>query len=201
VLERVRDRLAAGLPARSLDLSQEDRRHIREFQLLTLKPTIYVANVDEAGTHGTNPLVEEVRERAAAEGSDLVVICASIEAEIAQLEPQDKAAFLAELEQTEPGLDRVIHAAYHLLALQTFFTTGPKASRAWTCAIGATAPEAAGRIHTDFQKGFIRAEVIAYQDFVTHGGETGAKEAGKWRLEGRDYVVADGDLIFFRFNV
>jgi ribosome-binding ATPase len=201
VLERLRDHLATGMPARSLGLTTEERRRIREFQLLTLKPTIYVANVDEAGTHGTNPLVERVRERAAAEGSDLVVICASIEAEIAQLDPGDKTEFLADLEQTEPGLDRVIHAAYHLLDLQTFFTTGDTASRAWTCAVGATAPEAAGRIHTDFQKGFIRAEVIAYEDFVAHGGEAGAKEAGKWRLEGRDYVVADGDVIFFRFNV
>ena len=197
---RLRDHLGAGIPARSLEVPQEERRVLRDLHLLTAKPTLYIANVDEDGIHG-NAHVDAVRERAAAEGAAVVVVCAAIEAEIAQLDPEERGEFLADLGLEEPGLHRVIRAGYRLLGLHTFFTTGPKEAKAWTIPIGATAVEAAGVIHTDFARGFIRAEVVAYEDFVAHGGEHGAKEAGKWRLEGRDYVVRDGDVIFFRFNV
>ncbi len=197
---RLRDHLGAGNPARSLEVHEEERRVLRDLHLLTAKPTLYIANVDEEGVHG-NAHVDAVRERAAAEGAGVVVVCAAIEAEIAQLEPGERGEFLADLGLEEPGLNRVIRAGYRLLGLHTFFTTGPKEAKAWTIPIGATAVEAAGVIHTDFARGFIRAEVVAYEDFVAHGGEHGAKEAGKWRLEGRDYVVRDGDIIFFRFNV
>jgi len=168
--------------------------------LLTGKPTLYIANVAEDGFEN-NPLLDKVRAIAEEEGSEVVPICASIEAELAELEPADKQEFLAELGLEEPGLNRVIRAGYRLLGLQTFLTAGPKEARAWTVRIGATAPEAAGVIHTDFQRGFIRAEVIAYGDYVELGGEQGAKSAGRMRLEGKDYVMHDGDVVHFRFNV
>jgi hypothetical protein len=168
--------------------------------LLTMKPTIYVANVDEQG-FSNNALLERVAEFARAEGAPVLPVCASLEAEIAEMADEDKRAFLADLGLQEPGLDRLIRAAYALLGLQTFFTAGPKEARAWTVPIGATAPQAAGVIHTDFERGFIRAEVISYDDYVACNGEQGAKEAGKMRLEGKDYVVRDGDVVHFRFNV
>ena len=161
---------------------------------------MYVANVAEGGFEG-NPYLDVVRERAATEGADVVPVCAAIEAEIAQLDEGDRLAFLEELGLHEPGLDRVIRAAYHLLGLLTFFTAGVKEVRAWTTHVGAFAPQAAGEIHTDFEKGFIRAEVIAYKDFIACKGEQGAKEAGKMRLEGKEYVVREGDVMHFRFNV
>jgi hypothetical protein len=197
-LGRLETHLAAGAPARTLHLAADDRPRLRDLFLLTAKPMMYVANVAENDLSGGVPEVAEV---AAAEGADLVVFSAAIEAELATLEAADAADLLAEYGLEEPGLHRVIRAAHHLLGLLTFFTAGPKEVRAWTVRWGATAPQAAGQIHTDFEKGFIRAEVIAYDDFVACGGEQGAKEAGKRRLEGRDYVVAEGDVIRFRFNV
>jgi GTP-binding protein YchF len=169
-------------------------------QLLTLKPTLYVANVAEDG-FTNNPLLAEVKQIAAAEGAQVVTLCARLEAELSELSDDEKKVFLADLQLDEPGLNRVIHAGYQLLGLETYFTAGVKEVRAWTIPAHATAPQAAGVIHTDFEKGFIRAEVIAYDDFIRFKGEAGAKEAGKWRLEGKDYVVQDGDVIFFRFNV
>lgn len=171
---------------------------LRELHLITAKPLMYVANVDESGG-GTH--LEALQRMAAAEGAQVVPICAAIEAEIAQLDEADRAVFLDDLGMSEAGLDRVIRAAYELLRLQTFFTAGVKEVRAWTVRVGATAPQAAGVIHTDFERGFIRAEVIAYDDFVAYKGEVGAKEAGKWRLEGRDYILREGDVVHFRFNV
>ena len=168
--------------------------------LLTAKPVMYVANVDEKGLGG-NAFVDKVRALAASDGAEVVVVCAAIEAEIAQLDDADKKAFLDDLGLEEPGLNRVIRAGYRLLGLQTFFTAGPKEVRAWTVRRGATAPQAAGEIHTDFEKGFIRAEVIAYDDYIKGVGEQGAKEAGRLRLEGKDYVVQEGDVMHFRFNV
>ena len=200
VLERLDTHLDAGRPARSLQLDATDAKRIEPLCLLTMKPTIYVANVDEHGFEN-NPLLERVRAAAQAEGAPVLAICASIEAEIAELADEDKRVFLADLGQQEPGLNRLIRAAYGLLGLQTFFTAGPKEARAWTIPVGATAPQAAGAIHTDFERGFIRAEVIAYDDFIACNGEQGAKEAGKMRLEGKDYVVKDGDVVYFRFNV
>ncbi len=200
LLERVRDHLDTGRPARSMNLTADERSQVRELQLLTLKPTMYVANIEEASDHD-NDYVKAVEALGESEGADVVVICAAIEAEIALLDDTDKADFLADIGETEPGLNRVIRAAYHLLDLGTFFTTGEKEARAWTFRHGMRAPQAAGRIHTDFERGFIRAEVVSYDDFVALGGEHGAKEAGKWRLEGKDYVVQEGDVIFFRFNV
>jgi ribosome-binding ATPase len=200
LLERVKVQLDAARPVRALDLSEEERREIRELQLLTAKPVMYVANVDEKGFHD-NPLLAAVERRAAAEGARVVPVCAALEAEIAQLAEGDRAEFLAELGLTEPGLDRVIRAAYALLGLQTFFTAGPKEVRAWTVRVGATAPQAAGAIHTDFERGFIRAEVIAFADYLAGGGEAGARDAGKLRLEGKEYVVQEGDVMHFRFNV
>jgi len=199
-LQKVRDHLDTGAPVRTLGLSPDERKALREYRLLTLKPMLYVANIEEAAEHD-NEYVKRVQARGAAERADVVVICAEIEAEISQLDDADKAEFLADIGETEPGLNRVIRAAYHLLDLGTFFTAGEKEARAWTFLHGMTAPQAAGRIHTDFEHGFIRAEVIAYDDFITHGGEHGARDAGKWRLEGKDYVVQEGDVIFFRFNV
>ncbi|HBC49094.1 MAG TPA: redox-regulated ATPase YchF, partial [Gammaproteobacteria bacterium] len=166
----------------------------------TIKPTLYIANVAEDGFEN-NPWLETVRSIAAAENAEVVPICNKIESEIAELEDDEKAEFLEELGLAEAGLDRVIRAGYALLGLQTYFTAGVKEVRAWTIPVGATAPQSAGKIHTDFEKGFIRAEVIAFDDFVTLGGEQAAKDAGKWRLEGKDYVVKDGDVIHFRFNV
>ena len=177
----------------------EDRRWRAEYTAAeTMKPTMYVANL---GEDGSARQLEAVRAYAAKEGAPVVPITASIEAQIADMSDEDKKLFLEDMGMEEPGLNRVIRAAYELLGLQTYFTAGPKEVRAWTIAAGATAPQAAGVIHTDFERGFIRAEVAAYDDFVAHGGEQGAKEAGKLRLEGRDYVVRDGDVIHFRFNV
>ncbi|HTV50897.1 MAG TPA: redox-regulated ATPase YchF [Steroidobacteraceae bacterium] len=200
LLERVKAHLDQARPARALAMSEEERRELRELHLLTDKPVMYVANVDESGFHD-NPLLAAVEQMAAREGSQVVAVCAAIEAEIAQLEEADRADFLAELKLDEPGLNRVIRAAYRLLGLQTYFTAGPKEVRAWTVRAGATAPQAAGVIHTDFERGFIRAEVIAYDDYIAYRGEPGAKEAGKLRLEGKEYVVREGDVMHFRFNV
>jgi hypothetical protein len=200
ILERLTTHLDAGKPARSLDLDEDERALIRDLFLLTLKPTMYIANVDEGGFHD-NPLLDRVQALADEEGAMVVPVCAALEAEIAQLDEADKADFLADLGLEEPGLNRVVRAGYQLLKLQTYFTAGVKEVRAWTIPVGATAPQAAGVIHTDFEKGFIRAEVIAYDDFIANKGEQGAKDAGKWRLEGKEYVMHDGDVVHFRFNV
>jgi GTP-binding protein YchF len=199
-LEKVLVVLNEGRPARTADLYEEEKDVLRPFFLLTMKPTMYVANVADGGFRD-NPLLAKVEEHAAREGAPVVAVCASMEAEIADLDGDDKMVFLADMGLTEPGLDRVIHAGYKLLGLQTYFTAGPKEVRAWTVEVGATAPQAAGVIHTDFEKGFIRAEVIAFDDFIACKGEHGAKDAGKMRLEGKDYVVKDGDVMHFRFNV
>jgi GTP-binding protein YchF len=187
-------------PVRSLDLDPKEKALVRSLHLLTVKPTMYIANVDENGLDG-NPWTAQLENIAAAENAVVVIICNKLEAEIAELDPEERLEFLAELGLSEPGLDRVIRAGYQLLGLHTFFTAGPREVRAWTVRVGATAPEAAGVIHTDFQKGFIRAEVVGFEDFIKHKGEQGAKDAGRWRLEGKDYVVQDGDIIHFRFNV
>jgi len=200
LFERVKVQLDAVKPVRALPLTEEERRDIRELQLLTAKPVMYVANVSESGFQN-NPLLAAVEKRAAAEGAVVVAICAAIEAEIAQLEEGDRAEFLAELGLKEPGLNRVIRGAYTLLGLLTYFTAGVKEVRAWTVRKGSTAPQAAGVIHTDFEHGFIRAEVIAFADFIAGKGEAGAKEAGRLRLEGKEYIVQEGDVMHFRFNV
>ncbi|HXS29167.1 MAG TPA: redox-regulated ATPase YchF [Steroidobacteraceae bacterium] len=200
LLERVKAHLDRAQPARALVMNEEERRDLRELQLLTSKPVMYVANVDEHGFKD-NPKLAAVEALAAREGSQVVAVCAAIEAEIAQLDEADRGPFLAELGLDEPGLNRVIRAAYRLLGLQTFFTAGPKEVRAWTVRAGATAPQAAGVIHTDFERGFIRAEVISYEDYVACKGEAGARDAGKLRLEGKEYVVREGDVMHFRFNV
>ena len=200
LLERVRDHLDTATPLRSLALDAEQREALRDLHLLTLKPTMYIANVTESGFHD-NPHLTRVEEIAKGEGALVVPVCAAIEAEIVELPETERGEFLADLGLEEPGLNRVIRAGYQLLGLQTYFTAGVKEVRAWTIPVGATAPQAAGVIHTDFEKGFIRAEVIAYDDFISCRGEQGAKEIGRWRLEGRDYVVRDGDVIHFRFNV
>jgi hypothetical protein len=187
-------------PVRSLTLDDNERTLVRQLFLLTAKPTMYIANVDETGFEG-NPYLDVVKEIAAQEGAVVVAICNKLEAEIAELADEERLEFLRELGMKEPGLDRVIRAGYQLLQLQTYFTAGVKEVRAWTVKVGATAPEAAGVIHTDFQKGFIRAEVIGYDDFIKYNGEQGAKDAGRWRLEGKDYVIQDGDVVHFRFNV
>ncbi|HTQ36142.1 MAG TPA: redox-regulated ATPase YchF [Steroidobacteraceae bacterium] len=197
---KVREHLNQGRPARSLPLTPEDRADLRELHLLTLKPIMYVANVAESG-FGGNPYLDAVRARATQEGAVVVPVCAAIEAEIAQLDDAEKGEFLKDLGLAEPGLDRVIRAAYQLLGLQTYFTAGPKEVRAWTVKAGSTAPQAAGVIHTDFERGFIRAEVISYEDYVACRGEAGAKEAGRLRLEGKEYLVREGDVMHFRFNV
>lgn len=200
LLEKVLPHLNEARPLRSLGLTGEEKAQLKELSFLTLKPTMYIANVDETGFED-NPHLDAVRRVAEQEGAVVVPICNKLEAEIAELEDDEKAEFLAELGMQEPGLDRVIRAGYELLGLHTYFTAGVKEVRAWTIPVGATAPKAAGKIHTDFEKGFIRAEVIAYEDFVANKGEAGAKEAGKWRLEGKEYVVQDGDVVHFRFNV
>jgi ribosome-binding ATPase len=200
LLKHVSSELDAGRPARSAAPDREDRRLLRELHLITMKPLMYVANVAEHGFRD-NPHLDAVCELAAREGAEVVAVCAAIEAEIAQLDAADRAEFLRDLGVAEPGLDRVIRAAYRLLGLETFFTAGPKEVRAWTVRKGATAPQAAGEIHTDFEKGFIRAEVIAYADYVGYRGEQGAREAGRLRLEGKEYVVQEGDVMHFRFNV
>ena len=200
VLEKIKPALNEARPARTVDLYPEEKLIIKPLFLLTMKPTMYVANVAENGFEN-NPLLDRVREYAAKEGAPVVSVCAALEAQIAELEDADKKEFLDDLGLEEPGLDRVIHAGYKLLGLQTYFTCGPKEVRAWTIHVGDTAPQAAGVIHTDFEHGFIRAEVIAYDDFIRLKGEHGAKEAGKMRLEGKEYVVHDGDVMHFRFNV
>ncbi len=200
LLERVRERLNNAQPIRSMRLGVNERALLRDLHLLTDKPVMYVANVDESG-FTNNPRLDRVRELAKAEGAVVVPVCAAIEAEISQLEEADRADFLKELKLDEPGLNRVIRGAYALLGLQTYFTAGVKEVRAWTVRAGSTAPQAAGVIHTDFEHGFIRAEVTAYEDFIAYKGEAGAKEAGKLRLEGKEYVVHEGDVMHFRFNV
>lgn len=200
VLRRMKAHLDEGKPVRSLLLDDVERSLVRDVQLLTSKPVLYIANVDEQG-FANNPHLDAVRELAKSEGSEVVAICAAIEAEIAQLDDADKTEFLEDLGLDEPGLDKVIRSAYRLLGLQTFFTAGPKEVRAWTTRVGATAPKSAAEIHTDFEKGFIRAEVIAYDDYIAHNGEHGAKDAGRLRLEGKDYIVQEGDVMHFRFNV
>jgi len=200
LFEKIRPVLDEGQPVRSMDLSDDDHELIRELCLLTVKPTVYIANVDEDGFEN-NPHLDKVREIAASEGAGVVPICNKIEAEIAELEDDEKTDFLAEMGMDEPGLNRVIRAGYDLLGLQTYFTAGEKEVRAWTFRTGSTAPQAAGVIHTDFERGFIRAEVVSYEDFIEYNGESGAKEAGRWRLEGKEYIVKDGDIIHFRFNV
>ena len=200
LLERVREQLNGARPVRALGLDANERLLLRDLHLLTDKPVMYVANVDERG-FAANPRLDLVRELARQEGAVVIPVCAAIEAEIAQLDEGDRADFLKELGLEEPGLDRVIRGAYDLLGLQTYFTAGVKEVRAWTVRKGATAPQAAGVIHTDFERGFIRAEVIGYADFIAGRGEAGAKEAGKLRLEGKEYVVQEGDVMHFRFNV
>jgi GTP-binding protein YchF len=200
VLEKVIPHLNEAQPLRSLGLTDDELSVLKQLNPLTIKPTMYIANVDEDGFEN-NPYLDAVKEIAAQESAIVVPICNKLEAEVSELEDDEKMEFLEELGMEEPGLNRVIRAGYSLLGLQTYFTAGPKEVRAWTIPIGATAPNAAGKIHTDFEKGFIRAEVVAYEDFIAGNGEQGAKEAGKWRLEGKDYIVQDGDLIHFRFNV
>jgi GTP-binding protein YchF len=200
VLEKIIPHLNEAQPLRSMNLTDDELTLLKQLNPLTIKPTMYIANVDEEGFEN-NPYLDAVKEIAAQEGAIVVPICNKLEAEISELEDDEKMEFLAEMGMEEPGLNRVIRAGYSLLGLQTYFTAGPKEVRAWTIPIGATAPNAAGKIHTDFEKGFIRAEVVAYNDFIDGNGEQGAKEAGKWRLEGKDYIVQDGDLIHFRFNV
>jgi hypothetical protein len=199
-LARIRAALDAGAPVRAQTLDDFERERVRELQLLTAKPVMYVANVAEGGFTG-NPHLDALRQLAAGEGAEVVPVCAAIEAEIAELDEADRAAFLADLGFEEPGLDRIIRAGYRLLGLLNFFTAGPKEVRAWTVHAGATAPQAAGVIHTDFERGFIRAETIAYDDYIALQGEAGAREAGKMRLEGKDYIVREGDVMHFRFNV
>ena len=200
ILEKIIPHLNEAQPLRSMNLTDDELVLLKQLNPLTIKPTMYIANVDEEGFEN-NPYLDAVKEIAAQEGAIVVPICNKLEAEISELEDDEKMEFLAEMGMEEPGLNRVIRAGYSLLGLQTYFTAGPKEVRAWTIPIGATAPNAAGKIHTDFEKGFIRAEVVAYSDFIAGNGEQGAKEAGKWRLEGKDYIVQDGDLIHFRFNV
>ncbi len=200
VLDKVRPALDEARPARNVPLSKEEQAVLRPLFLMTSKPAMYVANVAEHGFQN-NPLLAKVEEYAKREGAPVVPISAALEAQIADLPDEDKQVFLADMGMKEPGLDRLIRAGYALLGLQTYFTAGPKEVRAWTVPVGATASQAAGVIHTDFERGFIRAEVIAYADYVACKGEQGAKEAGKMRLEGKEYVVRDGDLIYFRFNV
>jgi ribosome-binding ATPase len=200
VLEKAEKALDEGRPARSVDWSKEELAVLKPLFLLTMKPTMYVANVAENGFRD-NPLLARIEAHAKSEGAPVVAICAALEAQIADMSDEDKKVFLADAGLEEPGLNRLARAAYALLGLQTYFTAGPKEVRAWTVPLGATAPQAAGVIHTDFERGFIRAEVASYDDFVALGGEQGAKEVGKLRVEGKDYVVRDGDVMHFRFNV
>jgi len=200
VLEKLKPALDDAKPLRTLDLSEDELEEIKTLHLLTIKPVMYIANVDESGFEN-NPHLDAVKNLAESEGAEVVPICAAIESEIAELDEEEKNDFLADLGTEEPGLNRVIRAGYKLLGLQTYFTAGVKEVRAWTFPTDATAPQAAAVIHTDFEKGFIRAEITAYDDFIEYNGEQGAKEAGRWRLEGKDYIVQDGDVIHFRFNV
>ncbi|MGI9229359.1 MAG: redox-regulated ATPase YchF [Gammaproteobacteria bacterium] len=198
--EKVAGHIDTGSPVRAMSLQAEEQAALKDLHLLTAKPNLYIANVDEAGVEN-NPWLEKLQQYAAAEGSQVLSVCAAIESEIAELDEADKQEFLAGLGLQEPGLNRIIRAGYELLNLHTYFTAGPKEARAWTIKQGATAPQAAGVIHTDFAKGFIRAEVIAFADYIQHNGEQGARDAGKWHLEGKEYIVADGDVMLFRFNV
>jgi GTP-binding protein YchF len=200
VLQRLAAALNEGKSARAAGLSAEEQALVRDLFLLTLKPLMYIANVREDG-FSNNPHLDKVRERAAAEGAEVVPICAAIEEELSQLDDGDKLAFLADMGLDEPGLNRVIRAGYKLLGLQTYFTAGEKEVRAWTVKKGSTAPQAAGVIHTDFERGFIRAETIAYDDYIKYRGESGSRDAGRLRLEGKDYLVKEGDVLHFRFNV
>lgn len=200
VCEKVLPHLNEAKPLRSLQLSEEDIATLKQLNLLTLKPTLYIANVSEDGFED-NPHLDAVRAVAEQEDAQLVPICNKLESEIAELDDEDKQEFLNDLGMEEPGLNRVIRAGYNLLDLHTYFTAGVKEVRAWTIPLQSTAPQAAGKIHTDFEKGFIRAEVVGYDDYIAGNGEAGAKEAGKWRLEGKDYIVKDGDVVHFRFNV
>jgi GTP-binding protein YchF len=200
VLEKIKPHLDAGELLRSVDLDKDELKLISYMNFLTLKPTMYIANVNDDGFEN-NPYLDKVREIAAAEGAVVVAVCAEIESEIGELDEAEKAEFMADMGLEEPGLNRVIRCGYELLTLQTYFTAGVQEVRAWTFPEGSTAPQTAGIIHTDFEKGFIRAEIIGYDNFVEFNGEQGAKDAGKWRLEGKDYIVKDGDVIHFRFNV
>ncbi len=200
LLEKLKVVLDEGKAARTLDLDDDQLAMLQDLHLLTLKPTMYIANVDESGFED-NTKLDAVRQHAESENAALVAVCAAVEAEIAELDDEDKGDFLADLGLEEPGLNRVIRAGYELLGLETYFTAGEKEVRAWTIPSDATAPQAAGKIHTDFEKGFIRAEVVGYDDYIACKGEAGAKEAGKWRLEGKEYVMQDGDVVHFRFNV
>lgn len=200
ILEKVSAHLDQGKLVRSLDLTEDQVKLLKEYCLITVKPTLYIANVDDDGFE-ENPRLDKVKNFATKEGANVVSVCAAIEAEIVQLDEDEKQEFLQDLGLNEPGLNRVVRAAYALLNLSTYFTAGVKEVRAWTIPVNATAPQAAGVIHTDFEKGFIRAEVISYQDYVENKGEQGTKDVGKWRLEGKDYNVQDGDVVHFRFNV
>jgi GTP-binding protein YchF len=200
VVEKVLPHLNEAQPLRAMTLTDDELKLLKPLSMLTLKPTMYIANVDEDGFEN-NAYLDAVRAIAEQDGSIVVPICNKLEAEIAELEDDERDEFLEEMGMDEPGLNRVIRAGYGLLGLQTYFTAGPKEVRAWTIPIGATAPQSAGKIHTDFEKGFIRAEIIGYDDYIDGNGEQGAKDAGKWRLEGKDYIVKDGDVIHFRFNV
>lgn len=200
VLEKIKPHLDEGQMLRSVELSKEEAAAISYMNMLTLKPTMYVANVNEDG-FDNNPYLDEVKAIAAQENAVVVAVCAAIESELSELDDEERDEFMEDLGLEEPGLNRVIRAGYNLLTLQTYFTAGVKEVRAWTYPDGSTAPQAAGKIHTDFEKGFIRAEVVGYDDYVENNGEQGAKDAGKWRLEGKDYIVKDGDVIHFRFNV
>jgi GTP-binding protein YchF len=200
LMQRAMAQLDAGEPLRTLELDDAERDWMNQLQPLTAKPVLYVANVAEGG-FDNNPLLKVVEALASSEGAPVVPICAAIESELARLRDDEKLEFLADMGLQEPGLNRLIRAGYSLLQLLTFFTAGPKEARAWTVRRGATAPQSAGVIHTDFQKGFIRAEIVGYDDFVGLNGEQGAKEAGKWRLEGKDYIIQEGDVVHFRFNV
>ncbi len=200
ILEKIKPVLDEGKPVRSIDFDDDEWKIVKQLHLITSKPTMYIANVNEDGFEN-NPNLDKVRAFAAEENAEVVPVCAAMESEIASLEDEEKVEFLEEMGLEEPGLNRVIRAGYKLLDLHTYFTAGEKEVRAWTVRIGSTAPQAAGVIHTDFEKGFIRAEVIAYDDYVELNGEQGAKDAGKWRLEGKDYIVKDGDVVHFRFNV
>lgn len=200
LLTKMREHLDGGEPVRAMGLDKDQQALIKDLQLLTSKPTMYIANVSEDG-FDNNPALDAVKKLAEQENAIVVPVCAAIEAEIADLDDEEKVDFLEEMGLEEPGLNRVIRGGYSLLGLHTYFTAGPKEVRAWTVKLGATAPEGAGVIHTDFQKGFIRAEVVSYNDYVEYNGEQGAKDAGKWRLEGKDYIIADGDVMHFRFNV
>lgn len=200
VLEKLLPVFSEGGSARTVELNKEEKAAVAYLNFLTLKPTMYIANVNEDG-FDDNPHLEAVRQYAENENNVVVAVCAAIEAEMSELDDEDRDEFLADLGIEEPGLNRVIRSGYELLTLHTYFTAGVKEVRAWTIPVGATAPQAAGKIHTDFERGFIRAEVVGYEDFIQYRGESGAKEVGKWRLEGKDYIVKDGDVVHFRFNV